>query len=276
MHSNTDKSNGHSGRDDISMQARGFLEKSLGNVSPPPPPPLHQHGVNNNNNNNNSGTQEQQEQQSSSRRRFSKWDEPAPGVATNDIASVSDQDRLQKALEAARSIEQSLSLSAPPGDSTEVPHHLPQPPYDSQLPETEQEFEWTPHGIDPALISVPAPTAADHMPYMREIEINNLRNLNILTKASTLKEIERETGASLTTRGRFYDMRRGEMPPVGSMGPDEQPLTLFIAAETPQSLDQAMVKTGEIINMQQQKVCRVFRLFVHSFFYYCYYYIIPS
>lgn len=79
--------------------------------------------------------------------------------------------------------------------------------------------------------------------YIRDIEINDLKNRYVLTKASTQKEIEEETGASVTTKGTWIHDR-------SKMLPDETPLYIHIVAKTATALQSAAEKVQALIDKE--------------------------
>ncbi|TVY30543.1 Uncharacterized protein LHYA1_G000623 [Lachnellula hyalina] len=79
--------------------------------------------------------------------------------------------------------------------------------------------------------------------YIRDIEVNDLRNRYTLTKGSTQKMIKEETGADVTTRGNYYPDRNM----ATSTNP---PLYLHVTSTTKKGLEQAVEKIEEL--MQQE------------------------
>ncbi|KIV91213.1 hypothetical protein PV10_05775 [Exophiala mesophila] len=79
--------------------------------------------------------------------------------------------------------------------------------------------------------------------YIKDIEINDLRNRYVLTKGSTQKMIKEETGADVTTRGSYY--------PIKSMATAANPpLYLHVTSTSKSGLEKAIVKIEEL--MQQE------------------------
>ncbi|KAL1968836.1 hypothetical protein VTN77DRAFT_1197 [Rasamsonia byssochlamydoides] len=61
--------------------------------------------------------------------------------------------------------------------------------------------------------------------YIKDIEVNDLRNRYLLTKGSTQKMIKEETGADVTTRGSYY-------PDKSLATPSNPPLYLHVTSTT--------------------------------------------
>ncbi|WWC67984.1 uncharacterized protein I206_101903 [Kwoniella pini CBS 10737] len=83
----------------------------------------------------------------------------------------------------------------------------------------------------------------DEGDFVKDIEVNDLRNRYVLTKGSTQKQIEEETGASVVTKG-VWVPDRTKMP-VG-----ESPLYLHIVATSQSILDAAVSKVQELIDQE--------------------------
>ncbi|KAL5324334.1 hypothetical protein ACEPPN_008879 [Leptodophora sp. 'Broadleaf-Isolate-01'] len=79
--------------------------------------------------------------------------------------------------------------------------------------------------------------------YIRDIEVNDLRNRYTLTKGSTQKMIKEETGADVTTRGNYY-------PDKSMATAANPPLYLHVTSTSKQGLEQAVAKIEEL--MQQE------------------------
>ncbi|CZT08748.1 related to branch point bridging protein (MSL5) [Rhynchosporium graminicola] len=79
--------------------------------------------------------------------------------------------------------------------------------------------------------------------YIRDIEVNDLRNRYTLTKGSTQKMIKEETGADVTTRGNYY-------PDKSMATAANPPLYLHVTSTSKLGLEQAIVKIEEL--MQQE------------------------
>ncbi|CAN6667311.1 hypothetical protein TRVA0_039S00650 [Trichomonascus vanleenenianus] len=75
----------------------------------------------------------------------------------------------------------------------------------------------------------------------KDIEINDLRNKYLLTKAATQEMIKTDTGAIVETKGKYY--------PDKTMATEKlPPLYLHVEARTKNSLDKAVAKIEELIN----------------------------
>ncbi|EKD13843.1 uncharacterized protein L3040_005538 [Drepanopeziza brunnea f. sp. 'multigermtubi'] len=79
--------------------------------------------------------------------------------------------------------------------------------------------------------------------YIRDIEVNDLRNRYTLTKGATQKMIKDETGADVTTRGNYY-------PDKSMATAANPPLYLHVTSTSKQGLEQAVQKIEEL--MQQE------------------------
>ncbi|KAM0584231.1 hypothetical protein D7B24_007795 [Verticillium nonalfalfae] len=79
--------------------------------------------------------------------------------------------------------------------------------------------------------------------YIKDIEVNDLRNRYLLTKGSTQKMIKEETGADVTTRGSFY-------PDKAMATPANPPLYLHITSTSKQGLEQAVAKIEEMMTQE--------------------------
>ncbi|KEI42610.1 uncharacterized protein L969DRAFT_57317 [Mixia osmundae IAM 14324] len=77
--------------------------------------------------------------------------------------------------------------------------------------------------------------------FVKDIEVNDLRNRYLLTRGSTQHEIQDATGASVTTKGQWY--------PDKSMATDKDPpLYLHITANSQEELDKAVARVQELID----------------------------
>ncbi|WVR04658.1 hypothetical protein IAU60_001669 [Kwoniella sp. DSM 27419] len=83
----------------------------------------------------------------------------------------------------------------------------------------------------------------DEGDFVKDIEVNDLRNRYVLTKGSTQKQIEEETGASVVTKGIW-------VPDRTKMPPGESPLYLHIVATSQSILDAAVGKVNDLINQE--------------------------
>ncbi|KAI4102392.1 MAG: hypothetical protein L6R37_004403 [Teloschistes peruensis] len=76
--------------------------------------------------------------------------------------------------------------------------------------------------------------------YIKDIEVNDLRNRYTLTKGSTQKMIKEETGADVTTRGEYY-------PDKSMATAANPPLYLHITSTSKDGLEKAVVKIEEMM-----------------------------
>ncbi|KAF2720837.1 hypothetical protein K431DRAFT_88126 [Polychaeton citri CBS 116435] len=76
--------------------------------------------------------------------------------------------------------------------------------------------------------------------YIKDIEVNDLRNRYTLTKGSTQKMIKEETGADVTTRGNYY-------PDKSLATAANPPLYLHITSTTKDGLEKAVAKVEELM-----------------------------
>ncbi|KAG0740335.1 hypothetical protein G6F57_012580 [Rhizopus arrhizus] len=99
--------------------------------------------------------------------------------------------------------------------------------------------------------------------FTKNIPINDLKNRYTLTRGATQAQIHEETGADVTTRGKFY-------PDLSLAAPGEPPLYLHVSAKTKESLDKAVKKIEELIETAQVPVAqqpeKVDRRFERKFF----------
>ncbi|RKF63144.1 KH homology domain-containing protein 4 [Erysiphe neolycopersici] len=79
--------------------------------------------------------------------------------------------------------------------------------------------------------------------YIRDIEVNDLRNRYTLTKGSTQKMIKDETGADVTTRGNYY-------PDKTMATTANPPLYLHVTSTTKQGLEKAVAKIEELMKQE--------------------------
>jgi len=77
--------------------------------------------------------------------------------------------------------------------------------------------------------------------FFKNVEINDVKNRYMLTKASFLDKLQEETKAEIITRGKYY-------PNKSMATPKDPPLHLHVAAETQEILDKALEKIQEIID----------------------------
>ncbi|OAQ25840.1 hypothetical protein K457DRAFT_752809 [Linnemannia elongata AG-77] len=88
----------------------------------------------------------------------------------------------------------------------------------------------------------PAPGAnRERDEFFKDIDINDVKHRYILTKGSVQTQIQRDTTADVTTRGKYY--------PDRSMATEKDPpLYLHVTALTQEALDLALQKIDELIN----------------------------
>ncbi|KAK3293367.1 uncharacterized protein B0H64DRAFT_363915 [Chaetomium fimeti] len=79
--------------------------------------------------------------------------------------------------------------------------------------------------------------------YIKDIEVNDLRNRYLLTKGSTQKMIKEETGADVTTRGNYY-------PDKNMATPANPPLYLHVTSTSKEGLDKAVAKIEEMMKQE--------------------------
>ncbi|KAI0972857.1 hypothetical protein F4678DRAFT_459713 [Xylaria arbuscula] len=79
--------------------------------------------------------------------------------------------------------------------------------------------------------------------YIKDIEVNDLRNRYLLTKGSTQKMIKEETGADVTTRGEYY-------PDKSMATPAAPPLYLHVTSTSKVGLEAAVKKIEEMMKQE--------------------------
>ncbi|KJZ80412.1 hypothetical protein HIM_00262 [Hirsutella minnesotensis 3608] len=79
--------------------------------------------------------------------------------------------------------------------------------------------------------------------YIKDIEVNDLRNRYTITKSSTQKMIKEETGADVTTRGSYY-------PNKNMATAANPPLYLHVTSTTKEGLEAAVAKIEELIHQE--------------------------
>ncbi|MCJ1412532.1 hypothetical protein MMC19_006627 [Ptychographa xylographoides] len=79
--------------------------------------------------------------------------------------------------------------------------------------------------------------------YIKDIEVNDLRNRYTLTKGSTQKMIKEETGADVTTRGNYY-------PDKSLATAASPPLYLHITSTTKDGLEKAVQRVQELMKQE--------------------------
>lgn len=78
--------------------------------------------------------------------------------------------------------------------------------------------------------------------YVHDIDINDMRNRYLLTRASTQEEVRDETGCSVTTKGVWY-------PDRAKATDKDPPLYLHLSAGSQEAMDKAVRKVEELIAM---------------------------
>ncbi|KAK5163754.1 uncharacterized protein LTR77_010427 [Saxophila tyrrhenica] len=76
--------------------------------------------------------------------------------------------------------------------------------------------------------------------FIKDIEVNDLRNRYTLTKGSTQKMIKEKTGADVTTRGNYY-------PDKSMATPANPPLYLHVTSRTKEGLEMAIKEIDELM-----------------------------
>ncbi|KAK2767933.1 hypothetical protein FQN53_006396 [Emmonsiellopsis sp. PD_33] len=79
--------------------------------------------------------------------------------------------------------------------------------------------------------------------YIKDIEVNDLRNRYTLTKGATQRMIKEETGADVTTRGSYF-------PDKSMATPANPPLYLHVTSTTKEGLDKAIEKIEELMKQE--------------------------
>ncbi|PCG89215.1 K Homology domain, type 1 [Penicillium occitanis (nom. inval.)] len=79
--------------------------------------------------------------------------------------------------------------------------------------------------------------------YIKDIDVNSLRNRYALTRGSTQRMIKEETGADVTTRGSYY-------PDRSMATPSNPPLYLHVTSTTREGLDKAVAKIEELMKQE--------------------------
>ncbi|EMR68164.1 putative kh domain-containing protein [Eutypa lata UCREL1] len=79
--------------------------------------------------------------------------------------------------------------------------------------------------------------------YIKDIEVNDLRNRYLLTKGSTQKMIKDDTGADVTTRGSYY-------PDKSMATPSNPPLYLHVTSTSKSGLEKAVEKIEDMMKQE--------------------------
>ncbi|KAF9364301.1 hypothetical protein BGX34_001960 [Mortierella sp. NVP85] len=93
---------------------------------------------------------------------------------------------------------------------------------------------------------VPIREGKERDEFVADIDINDIKHRYILTKGSTQTQLQRETGADVTTRGKYYTDR-------SEATEKDPPLYLHITAVTQEALDLAVNKITEMIDQAQSQ-----------------------
>ncbi|KAF9960707.1 hypothetical protein BGZ70_008518, partial [Mortierella alpina] len=92
--------------------------------------------------------------------------------------------------------------------------------------------------------SVPVKESKERDEFVVDIDINDVKHRYVLTKGGVQTQIQRDTGADVTTRGQYYADR--------SLATEKNPpLYLHVTALTQESLDMAVKKINELIEEAQ-------------------------
>ncbi|RUS19880.1 hypothetical protein BC937DRAFT_86785 [Endogone sp. FLAS-F59071] len=91
---------------------------------------------------------------------------------------------------------------------------------------------------------IPEAPGKEHKPsseeFVKDIPINDIKNRYLLTKGATQSQIQKDTGADVTTRGKYY-------PEKHLASEEHPPLYLHVTAVSQESLDAAVAKIEELI-----------------------------
>lgn len=153
----------------------------------------------------------------------------------NGDKSAAAQDAAAKAAEAAARINASLQKS-------KGIQHVDVPPIRSS-PSTQPGAAKSPSETPASGGTLNAEIYQQDGDFIKDIEVNDLRNRYTLTKGSTQKMIKEETGADVTTRGNYY-------PDKSLATAANPPLYLHVTSTTKDGLEKAVQKINEL--MQQE------------------------
>ncbi|KAK9463920.1 uncharacterized protein V1516DRAFT_645849 [Lipomyces oligophaga] len=92
-------------------------------------------------------------------------------------------------------------------------------------------------------------TTIEEGDYIRDIPINHIQNRYTLTKGQTQMMIKAETGADITTRGRYY-------PDSSQATEKDPPLYLHITAQSRDAVERAVVKINELVSQDAERRTR--------------------
>ncbi|KAF8929039.1 hypothetical protein BGZ58_009199 [Dissophora ornata] len=103
------------------------------------------------------------------------------------------------------------------------------------------------HDYGHGLSTMPIRESKERDEFVADIDINDVKHRYILTKGSVQTGLQRDTGADVTTRGKYYQDR-------SEATEKDPPLYLHITALTQEALDQAVKKVNELIEEAQNLV----------------------
>lgn len=83
--------------------------------------------------------------------------------------------------------------------------------------------------------------------FVKDIEVNDVKNRYALTKGATQSHIKEEFGVDVTTRGRYY-------PDRSMATPENPPLYLHVVAATEEALKKALEHIDGLINQTVQPI----------------------
>ncbi|EME44615.1 hypothetical protein DOTSEDRAFT_72164 [Dothistroma septosporum NZE10] len=156
-------------------------------------------------------------------------------AAANGDKTAAAQDAAAKAAEAAARINAQLQKS-------KGIQHVDVPPIRSS-PSTQPGAAKSPSETPASGGTLNAEIYQQDGDFIKDIEVNDLRNRYTLTKGSTQKMIKEETGADVTTRGNYY-------PDKSLATAANPPLYLHVTSTTKDGLEKAVQKINEL--MQQE------------------------
>ncbi|KNE64719.1 hypothetical protein AMAG_10070 [Allomyces macrogynus ATCC 38327] len=147
--------------------------------------------------------------------RRSKWDQAAPAHSAPS-APAHHHDSPAPSSAPPRSIEEAKRLAAL--KAQELAAAIASPPSAQPL-------------VDPPAVAG----------FTEDVDINDCRNRYLLTKSSTQQDIKRDSGADITTRGKYF-------PDRSKASTMEPPLHLHVSATTREALDKALDMIRELMN----------------------------
>lgn len=95
-------------------------------------------------------------------------------------------------------------------------------------------------GIPLSLPDLPPAKRSKEAAFTAEVEINDVKSRYTLTKGETLKMITAETGADVSTRGRYFADK-------SLATPSDPALHLHVTAHTQEALDKGLARINELI-----------------------------